>query len=77
MKCTITGKFHGYGDECDAFATAEITKPLWGVACLICGESVRISEQPIYGQEVCYKCKAAILKMRENLERDPTEPILD
>ena len=77
VKCTITGEYHGYDDECDAFPMAKIIKPLWGVACLICGETVRTSEHPIHDPEVCDKCKAAVLKMREHLERDPSEPILD
>lgn len=48
------------------------------VRCLICDEYVGRIEYPAVPQAVvCDKCKAAILKMRENLERDPTEPILD
>jgi len=64
VKCTITGEFHEYGDNCDAIFMAKICKPLHEISCLICGETVRTCEGPIVGPEVCDKCKAAILKMR-------------
>ena len=49
------------------------------VRCLICGEITRTIDYPNSGGalEVCDKCKAAVLKMRENLEHDPCQPILD
>lgn len=74
------------GEDCPYFTPKETKtvttkisdfKPLYGVSCLICGETARISEHPIHDPEVCDKCKAAVLKMRENLERDPLQPILD
>lgn len=77
VKCTITGEFHEYGDECDAFRTAEIVKPLYGVSCMICNETIRTSEYPpIYDREICNKCRAAVLAMRKRIER-VTEMILD
>lgn len=49
----------------------------YAVSCLICGETIRYIEYPTNIPEVCDKCKAAVMKMRENLERDPLQPILD
>ena len=78
VKCTITGKFHYYGDECDAFATAEIIIPRFGINCVICGEpAAEVDSFHAHETKVCDKCKAAVLKMRENMERDPLQPILD
>ena len=78
VKCTITGKFRYYGEECDAFQKATIVKPKHAIPCLICGETARLTDDYTgLSIEVCDKCKAAVLKMREHMERDPLQPILD
>lgn len=42
------------------------------VRCLICGETTRYIDYPNSGgkQEVCDKCKAAVLEMRKRMEAD-------
>lgn len=48
------------------------------IRCLICNEYTGYVNWPGVPQaEICDKCKAAVLKMRENLEHDPCQPILD
>lgn len=39
-------------------------EPLWKVACLICGEGVPVAHYT-QGPRICEKCKAAVMKVRE------------
>lgn len=45
----------------------------FGVPCIICGESVKLSEMEMALREsvykVCDKCKAVVLKLREQEEQ--------
>lgn len=66
VKCTITGEFRFCNAECDAFHTATIVPVKYGISCLICGETIRTTNIPINYPEVCDKCKAAVLKIRED-----------
>lgn len=61
VKCTVTGKFHEYGDECDAI----VEHPKICTRCLVCGELVEISN-PHLPVKICDKCKAAIRYVRNN-----------
>lgn len=47
-----------------------------GTPCLICGDTVTIAFY-YAGPKICDKCKEAVLHVRQKLERDPLEPILD
>lgn len=47
-----------------------------GTPCLICEETVTIS-RPSDGVKICDRCKKAVLHIRQQLERNPCEPILD
>lgn len=47
-----------------------------GTPCLICGDTVSIASCYV-GPKICDKCKEAVLHVRQQLERDPLEPILD
>lgn len=78
VKCTITDQFHFYDDECNALGTVKTSPTKYAVLCILCGEVVRYTDYPIYTyMEVCDKCKAAVMHIREKLERDPLQPILD
>lgn len=79
VKCTITGKFHGYDDECDAIKTIEITavdNVKICTDCLICGEPVELIDIEVYrlgrghdvGSKVCEKCRKAIMRFRKWIE---------
>ena len=50
-----------------------------GVACLICGECVKLSEHEESQPKVCDKCKHAIMHIRKQIEQpaDYTVPVLD
>ena len=56
-------------------STAELAKSKWGVPCIICNETVPLSEMEslqlehgLYrGSKVCDKCKAAVMKIREEM----------
>lgn len=76
VKCTITGKFHYATDACDCTSIAYIAKPSYSISCMICNETLRTSEYPIYGYEICNKCRTAVLAMRKRIER-VTEMISD
>lgn len=77
VKCTIDGEFHKYGADCTAFPSVPIImiEPTIESECLICGEGVPTGDA--YRPAICEKCKAAVMKVREDLERDPCTPILD
>ena len=80
VKCTVTGKFHEYGDECDVFTsiapTYTLIAPTYTLAtnCIVCGESVPLSYEEelslTHGRHVsskiCDKCKTAIRYVRDN-----------
>lgn len=61
VKCTVTGKFHGYGDECDC----NVVHPVFTTVCIVCGESINLYDyqSPV---KICDKCKAAIRYIRDN-----------
>ncbi len=71
VKCTITGKFHEYDDECDAIKTIEITAVdtvKICTNCIICGEPVELTDIHDIGNKVCDKCKQAIMCIRNWIE---------
>jgi hypothetical protein len=75
VKCSIDGEYKYVGAECDALITAKL-QPLivsYDTPCLICGEAVPGN----HSSAICDKCKNAVMYIRNNLERDPCEPILD
>lgn len=41
-----------------------------GKGCLICGEGVEIKPHQIHEPIICDKCKAAVMKVRSELEGD-------
>ena len=41
-----------------------------GTICLICGEFVPLDSPYDCGYKICDKCKRAILRMRENMEKE-------
>ena len=81
VKCTITGRFHGYDDECDAIKTIKITeadKATFHTHCIICDAPVKLTDEEVirleYGRDiyskVCDKCKQAIIRIRKMIECD-------
>lgn len=71
VKCTITGKFHEYDDECDAIKTIKVTavdNVRICTDCIICGEPVELAGIHDVGSKVCDKCKQAIMHFRKHLE---------
>ena len=61
LKCTVTGEFHGYGDECDC----GVEHPKFYTKCLVCGELAEISNVRL-PVRICDKCRAAIRYIRDN-----------
>ena len=41
-----------------------------GTICLICGEFVPLDSPYDHGYRICDKCKRAVLRMRENMEKE-------
>lgn len=78
VKCTVSGKFHFYDDECNIKSIKFdelISEGHLSVACIVCGESVPLSAHEemsmMHGQsvgsKVCDECKKAILHIRDQL----------
>lgn len=78
VKCTVTGNFHEYGDECDAVNTIDITKePKVSrcTRCIICDSPVELTDEEklrlerghYIGRKVCDKCKQATMYVRKQL----------
>lgn len=78
VKCTVTGNFHEYDDECEFIsATIDVsTKATICTNCIICDESIELTkweeEQLTLGHhmhsKVCDKCKQAITHIRTMIE---------
>lgn len=79
IKCTVTGKFHFYDDECEIVTTEiNITKADVGigVSCMVCNEAVLLTKNEEFllshgrsvGSKICDKCKEAILHVRKQLD---------
>lgn len=78
VKCTVSGKFHYYDDDCDIKTITidkEVSKGRIGVACIVCGETVLLNEHEVLALKhrhnvdvkVCDECKKAILYIRDKL----------
>ena len=83
MKATDNGferfpeDFHA--DVKTAFIKTDKTEYYWSVACIVCGESVQLSENESLalqkigrgpGSKMCDKCKKVILHARERMESE-------
>ena len=71
VKCTVTGEFHTYDHECDAVSTATIIPAKYCISCLICDDTIELYDYPApNAPKICDKCKAAIMSIREKLEKE-------
>lgn len=83
VKCTVTGNFHNYDDDCDVGKIVlEPIAPALATHCIVCNgvieltgiERLRLERGFSIESKVCDKCKAAILHIREQMENQNGTP---
>lgn len=50
------------------FIFNEHVEPQYATDCLICGEDVPVHDFDLGHPKICEKCKAAVMKMREQMD---------
>lgn len=74
--CTASRCIFDEKDSNTVYVTCDVANVSYGTACIICGESVELTENEVillkHGlsihSKVCEKCKRAILYVRNQLE---------